>query len=530
MSPDRARAKRLLTACLLLVCVCRLAPVQTNAQTNTLTNAQGDARNDARGVALLARVEKSVEEGRIEEVEKTLLDYAVAHPKDARALDLLGRVRYRQGRLEEARALYGRVLTLDPTLTKTRINLGRLMYDSGQREEARRLLVEVARIPSADADIRLSLAKALLLVGEYRTALAVADRLPVKTKSTEALPVIAAIYLALNERQTLSALIPSMKRASASIPTVAVQCAEVLRDAGMPEQAVNLLRSALGAAPNNADVLLMLGRLETEARDFAQARRHLERAAALDALSADALSALAALESAEGNPSAALASLERARVLAPDSPTLLAQFVLTAMRANRPRAASDAAAELLKLKPDEPEFLYLFGAAALQSGNLASAQKALERYTAERPEDSRGCLALGITFAAGRERPEAARAQFEKCLALDAANVEAKYQLALVFKSQGETAKAIPLLEDVAARAPRHAAALRDLGALYLQTNSDARARAALERAVALDAEDAETHFQLSRLYSRAGESALAERHLALFQKLKSAKEGGGVP
>ena len=123
-----------------------------------------------------------------------------------------------------------------------------------------------------------------------------------------------------------------------------------------------------------------------------------------------------------------------------------------------------------------------------------------------------------------------ARAQFERCLQLDPANVEAKYQLGLVFKAQGEMAQAIELLEDVTKRAPRHANALRELGTLYLQTSADEKARTLLERAVALDPQDAETHFQLSRLYNRIGERALAQRQLELFQRLKQQAEKGTVP
>jgi Flp pilus assembly protein TadD len=56
------------------------------------------------------------------------------------------------------------------------------------------------------------------------------------------------------------------------------------------------------------------------------------------------------------------------------------------------------------------------------------------------------------------------------------------------------------------------------------------KARALLERAVALSPQDAETHFQLSRVYNRVGESALATRHLELFQKLKSQREKVSTP
>jgi Flp pilus assembly protein TadD len=195
------------------------------------------------------------------------------------------------------------------------------------------------------------------------------------------------------------------------------------------------------------------------------------------------------------------------------------------MRANQPLVAVNAAEELLRLKPDDPESLYLLGAASLQKGSLASARSVLERYRQKRPDDPRGCLALGITLATQPGQSTPAKSEFEQCLKLDPANVEAKYQLGLIFKSEGETERAVQLLEEVIARTPEHASALRDVGALYLQTGADVKARNVLEKAATLNPADAETHFLLSRLYSRVGDSALAKQHLDQFQKIKSQRE-----
>ena len=93
---------------------------------------------------------------------------------------------------------------------------------------------------------------------------------------------------------------------------------------------------------------------------------------------------------------AAVSNLEQAHALAPESTVILVDLIVNAMRANRPGVAVDAANKLLQLKPDDPESQYLFGAASLQNGSLRSAQTSLERYRQQRPDDVRGCLALGI--------------------------------------------------------------------------------------------------------------------------------------
>jgi tetratricopeptide (TPR) repeat protein len=473
----------------------------------------------------LTHIETSIQQGKIALVEKPLFDYAIAHPKDIRALELLGQVRYQQNRLDEALALYQRVLALDPSLVKARINLGQLMYEMGQHESARLLLGEIAATSTVKVNERLALAKALVMVGEFQKALAVADKLPLVLKSNAALPVRAAGYLGLGDRQSLIALVPSIRKAAISDAEIAIECAEVFRNAGMSQEAVGVLRLPLARSPNNFRLLVLLGQMETQVGNLAEARRYLDRAAKLKPNTADSLYSVGMLESAEGNYEVALSHLKQAHALAPQAIPILTQLIINAMQANRAQMAVDFANELLQLKPDDPESLYLFGAASLQAGSLSAAQSALERFAKKRPEDQRGCLALGIAFAGQPGRQQQAKSQFEQCVKLDPGNVEPKYQLGLIFKSEGEVQKAIQMFEEVITRAANHSNALRDLGALYIQTGAEAKARAVLERAAALKPEDAETHFQLSRLYNLIGESKLARQHLGLFQKLKGQRE-----
>ena len=505
MSLRNLRTLPLLVICSILVC----APSTRSQPRKAVTNDP------------LSVIERNIERGNLTEAEGPLFDYAVAHPRDVRALELLASLRLRQNRLNESEALYRRVLTIEPTRDQAKVYLAHVVYRSGRQQESRDLLVEVAKSSLNDPRVRMSLVEGLMQVGEYEKSLAETDKLPASWKNSVALPVVAANQLALGERQKLLALIPSMQRV-ASDAFIAVRCIQVLQNAGLTNEAIALARKAIMRSPNDVNLLIVVARLESVARNFSQARRHLNRAASIDPRSSEIFSTLAALENAEGNVTAALSNLQKARALSPHSSTVLAQLTVTAMRANQPGLAADAAKDLLTEAPDDSESLYLFGAASLQNGSLLAARDALERYVKQKPNDARGCLALGITLAAEKNELLAARSQFQRCLQLDAANVEAKYQLGLLSKSEGETATAIKLFEEVIARAPDHANALRDVGSLYLQSNDDPKARSVLERAVVLNPQDAETHFLLSRVYNRLGESVLASRHLQLFQKIKN--------
>jgi len=473
---------------------------------------------------ILAKFEKDLEAGKLAQSEKPLLDYALAHPNDAKALELMGRLRLKQGRIDEALALYRRVLTLDPQFVSAKVNYAAALLLIGQSDEAIRLLKGIDPSGIKDLITRLNLAQALVLAGNCPQALAVAAGLPAAVLNTDALAIRATCYVQLGRTSDLDVLVPIAKKGITTSPNAVMRFAGVMIDAGRSKAVIEVLQLVSRSMPANSKALTLLGKAEIMEKDFAAAQQHLGRAAALEANSPEVAYLQAQLEIERGNVGAAIPFLKKAVQLAPSSPDILAGLALTAIKANQPRDAVEAAEKLLALKPDDPDGLYLLGAAALQIGDLQKAQSNLERYTLVRPKDSRGCVALGLTLAAQRDQIEPARQQLLHCLEIDPGNVEAKYQIGLSYKAQGDTTQAIRFLEQTVATAPRHASALRDLGTVYLQAGNEAKAREMLERSAAIDPNDAETHFQLSRLYNLIGDAGLAKQHLELFQKIKNRK------
>ena len=59
-----------------------------------------------------------------------------------------------------------------------------------------------------------------------------------------------------------------------------------------------------------------------------------------------------------------------------------------------------------------------------------------------------------------------------------------------------------------------------DLGAIYLQQKQYKEAKAALDRAIALDPNQADAHYQLGRLYQAQGNAAAAATELSKVREL----------
>ena len=475
----------------------------------------------------LVKFEKAIEQGDYASVERDLLNYAIRNPKEARGFELLARMRFKQNRLSEAKSLYQKTLSLDPNLTAAKINLAVINFQTGS---ARQAISDLDALTEKDVPtdaLRLQLAQTFSIFGDCAKALAAVEKLGPKAKNADALPLRAECYFRTRENAQVAALVPLAAGLARQNPALAVKFADVLIGGAMFKESADVLRAVVKVFPQNADALLSLARAEIYLKDFAGAKNHLALAAKIKPQSPDTFYAQGLLESEQGKNAEALVPLEKAIAAAPDSAPYLRQYVISAIRAGENGKAMRAAEKLMQLDAAEPEFLYLHGASALQNGNLKAAENSLTKYFEIRPSDPRGCVALGLVYAAQADKLDVARAQMEKCIELNPSNTEAKYQLGLYYKSQGETAKSIEYFEATVADAPNYASALRDLGAAYMQAGMESKARPALERSVALEPNDADTHFQLSRLYNLLGESELAKKHLEIFQKLKNPKKDG---
>jgi tetratricopeptide (TPR) repeat protein len=475
----------------------------------------------------LIRLEKNIDDGKLAESEGELFRFVVANPQDAKGFSLLAKLRLKQNRLNEAKSLANKALAVDLKLIPAKLTLALIGIELGETEQVRDILNAITDSEISDNTIRLNLAQTFALIGDCKKALEVAEKLPLKLKNNDALPLRADCFLQTNDPKNFASLIQSVKTSAKQNPMMALKFAQVLSTAAMHKETADLLRLVVLAAPKNANAWLLLAKSEIYLKDFVNAKNHLKQSENLQPNSTELIFVKSIFESEQGNESQALDLLEKALTVNPNNTEILSQFVVTAIRANQAGKAFRAAEKLINLKPETAEFIYLYGASSLQNNRLNEAESSLTKFLEMRPNDSRGCLALGLTYAAQPEKIEAARNQMQKCLTINPNNFEATYQIGLSYKTNGEAEKAIDYLEKTVKLSPNYASALRDLGAVYLQTSNELKARPVLEKAVSLNPNDADTHFQLSRLYNLIGERELAKKHLDIFQKLKNPKKDG---
>ena len=344
----------------------------------------------------LTKFEKSIEQGNYSTIERDLLNYAIAHPNDAKAFELLARLRFGQNRLNQAKSLYQKALSLDPNLTSAEIDLAVVNFQTGNAGQAVSDLSEISGKDISNDALRIKLANAFALVGNCQNAIATVEKLSIKYKNDDALPLRADCYIRTGEKGKIDLLIPLAKNLIEKNPAIAVEFAEKLTYGAMYKESADVLRLVIKSSKNNAAALILLAKSEIYLKDLPNAKVHLEQAAKIKPDSSDLFFIQSLLESEKGNFSEAMDLLEKSIAVNPNSTTVLSQFVITAMRANQAGKAAKIAEKLVGINPDEPEFVYLYGASSLQSNNLQTAETALNRFAELRPNDSRGCLALGL--------------------------------------------------------------------------------------------------------------------------------------
>lgn len=474
----------------------------------------------------LANFEKKIEEGRFAEIEREVLDHAIKNPDQPDAFELLGRIRLRQGRLSEAQALFKKSLQLDAGFVRASFGLAETDILAGEFESAASRLSAIEEGNELDDLSKLRLAELSLLLGDCERVFRQVSGFASGLKNGAAVPVRTACLIRAGREKELKDLLASF-RGSLSPER---------REAGLRVTRILLENRLFEAARGIADILhrqkpdepeatlllieaeIYLGELDSAGKRMAGLREE-ERVG-------NRLFFVRGLHSAAlGKYEEATRDFESYLAGKPGDIPGLRNLIVAALRGGQPSKAFNAAEKLLRLDPTEPEHTYLHGVSALQAGKTNEAESSLSKFLKVRPEDDLGCVAYGLALAAQPDKLETARTQMKKCIEMNPDNIEAHYQLGLAYKTAGETALAITHLEQVIARKDDYAQALRDLGLLYVQNQQEAKARPVLEKAVRLLPEDADTHFQLSRLYNLLGEPELARKHLQIFRELRYQKK-----
>jgi Flp pilus assembly protein TadD len=481
--------------------------VATHAQTK-----DSDAVN-------LQRAATAISEGKLPQAEAILNSILVTSPRDPDALNLLGVVRAQQRQTADAENLFRRALAVSPGHVGAHINLGELYFTTGRLPQALQILTAAYRLAPERSDVNLHLAGVYESQGDHRAALEHLQLVPQAQANAEYFQLLLKVLLNLNRLDEARSLAGQFKESNIGDPEGTAQFAMTLASAGLADEAIEILASALKQHTDSFSLLYTLGVVQGERKQYEPAERYLTEALRLKPTDVPTLRALARLARAQGELEKALSYLVQARRVSPESPAVLYDFGVTALRMDLYLDALPPLEKIHSAYPREPNFTYALAAARLRNGENAAAVNLLRSYVGARPDDPAGFYLLGAGLLALKQYAETQRV-LEQSLKLKP-DADAEYLLGLVQYELGNRLAAIATLRKVVAVKPDHAGAHTALGTAYREEGNFAEARATLERAVTLDPHDLRAHYQLGLVYAKLGDKDSSQKMLTRAEELR---------
>lgn len=392
----------------------------------------------------LERAAALISNDRLQEADAQLAAVLKSRPDDALALNLLGTVRAKQGRLDEAEALFVRALRADRDFAGAHMNLAYLYLLKGAPEKTVAELREVHRLVPEDADTSYKLAHLLLTLGRLDECVAFVN----------------------TERQS-NRLTP---------PLLAFLGDAYLKkgDVGRAEESY---RAALEAQGDNADALLGLALVSQSKGDAQSASLYLSRVRPLTTNSPELLYrfAVAALRSNQFED--AKSALEEAVRLSPEEPSYFVALGAVWLKKPDIFEAERQFRQALRLRPDNaPAQMYL-GYTLLKQKKLPEAREWLEKSARADANSPETFYYLGLI---AQEQNEDARAVelFSNAVRLLPAYADARIALGSVYLKLKDYARARQELEAGAKLKPDDSKAHYNLARLYALLKDQQRAQA----------------------------------------------------
>ena len=390
------------------------------------------------------RVAALIRDNRIVEAERQLAAISRTAPNSPDVLNLLGTIRAKQNRLNEAETLFLQTLRIEETFTPARINLSQVYMLKRAPEKAIFQLREVLRLQPENAEAMQKLPALLLAQGKFDECIGfIQDLRAAGPVSPDLLVMLGDAYVAKNalieaEGPYLLALEGRLDNAGALLGL-----AQISRLKGeMRETSIYLARVAtLSADSSSPEFLYKFALLALRVGMIDQAKSALERTLKLRPNEPSYLLALGVAWLSRGDFFEAENLFRRLIAIQPGNS--LGQLHLGYVLLNQ-KKYRDAQLWLEKSarSPNAiPEVFYYLGLVAQEQNDDTRAIPLFEKAVQKLPKYVHARVALGSSYMKLRNYTRA-RQELETAVKLDPNEPRAHYNLALLYARLNDPARA----------------------------------------------------------------------------------------
>jgi tetratricopeptide (TPR) repeat protein len=406
---------------LLVIFFCLSAPNLT-AQTGNL-------------VERLERVAALIRDDRIREAEKQLASVLKVTPNAPVALSLMGTIRAKQGRLNEAETLFLRAVRGDVQFVGAHMNLAYLYLLKREPEKTISQLKEVLRLEPNNADAAQKLAELLLSLRHVDESISFIEKLRLSQSiPAPLLVVLGDAYLTKGdlknaEEEYLLALEGRLENAGGLLGL-----AQIAQAKGEAREAFLYLTrvASLTADSKSPDFLYKFGLIALKAGMGDQAKSAIDRAIKLRPNEPSYVLALGVAWLKKGDLFEAEKVFRRLIKLQPDSTQGQLHLGYVLLNQKKYLEAREWLEKSARADTAIPEVFYYLGLVAQEQNDDARAIELLETAVQKLPSYSHARIALGSSYMKLRNYTRA-REELETAVKLDPDEPKAHYNLALLY-------------------------------------------------------------------------------------------------
>jgi tetratricopeptide (TPR) repeat protein len=391
----------------------------------------------------LEHVASLISENRVEEAEQQLNAILKASPNEALALNLLGTIRAKQGRLDDAEALFSRAIQFDNQFLGAHMNLAYLYLLKGVPDKTISELREVLRLDPNNPDVSYKLARLLISQGRADEGIS---------------------------------FIETMKQSGSLPAPLLVVLGDAYLKKGDLARAEESYQLAVNQQSASADALLGLAVISQAKGDTKNAILYLNRTRDLITNSPDLLYSFARVALNSGLINDAMLALKRAIELKADEPRYYFAFGLTWLRKPDLQEAEQAFRQFLKYQPDNSQGQLYLGYVLLKQKKAVEARALLEKSIQKNAGTPESFYYLGL-IAQEQAEDERAVSFFEKAINLAPAFASAHIALGSTYLKMKDFSRAQVELEAGVKLKPDDSKAHYNLALLYARLKDQQRSQ-----------------------------------------------------
>jgi Flp pilus assembly protein TadD len=432
-----------LMAAICLFCLANSQPVQ------------GQGRNL---VDRLESVATLIRDDRLAEAERELGTILRSNANQPDALNLLGAVRAKQRRLDEAEKLFAKAISANAALVSARMNLAQLYLIQGRSQNAIAEFNQILRLQPENDDVFDRLARLLLKEKRFDEFINLIE--PAKSSRSISFALLLALGDAYLEK----------------------------KNAGKAQESFQL---ALEQQNDDADAILGLAQAAQLRGDAAAAAAYLDRAKRSTVKSAATLHRFALVAWEAGRFEEANQALTEAVKLKPDDPASYVALGTTWLKKPDLVEAERAFRHALQLQADNAQTQMYLGYTLLLQGKYSDARELLEKSLATQPTVAQTSFYLGLALQEQGDDQTAIQ-HFRKSLQLLPSFAEVHAALGRSYLNLKDYPQAQAELELAVKLTPNDIQAHYQLAVLYARLKDPQRAQQQMEIVEQLKAKTAQ--------------------------------------